>query len=95
MLVNEQNIINKYINPEAQANAGENKAKKNYYEFEGDEEIKSGDGLSDKQMLLLDSFDDYSKDGHYDFIDSSYVFIEFEQRYFFCFINKSNFYICF
>jgi hypothetical protein len=57
--------------------------KKNYYEFNGESgDIMSGNtnGLSDKQMLVANSFADYSKNGQYDIIDSSHVFIEFNQK---------------
>ncbi len=57
--------------------------KKNYYEFSGESgSIRSGnsDIMSDKQMLVANSFADYSNNGQYDIIDSSYVFIEFDQK---------------
>jgi hypothetical protein len=58
--------------------------KKNYYEFSGESgRISSGnsDSLSDKQMLVANSFADFTKNGQYDIIDSSFVFIELDQKY--------------
>jgi len=40
----------------------------------------TNNGLSDKQMMVLNTFADYEKNGHYGVIDTSSVFIEFDHE---------------